>query len=447
MDKSQDQVRAQNLRAGLLLLPSTLAAAYAFTVACFLPFFRECSYTSMLPSIFPSMTVLVATLAYVLAQPPNRTTSDAGSSTTDLAILHSKADIAVLVTTALLATLLIRKTRRDQVEGGPPPSILRSSASGSLPPLRDKVVVVTGANAGIGKETCHALASAGATVVMACRSRARAEQARRDILSRGSCNSSIITESQLPIIELDLCSLRSVRTAAAQVRREYPRIDILINNAGLMMGTQQFTDEDGLDVVMQANHVGHYLWTRSLLPNLVSRRDGVVLNVTSSTYTYASHMDVTDLCCTRGRRYSLFGQYAQSKLANILFTTELARRGYRHAYAIHPGLVRTDVTRHMPWYLRVPNVVCAAAVAALQKTPAQGAWCTVHVATLPGSDGGDGGDRVASGTYWVNREPQATWPCARDTAAALELWNETARLVDLPVEDEYSKRMDTDDID
>ncbi|EEC49853.1 predicted protein, partial [Phaeodactylum tricornutum CCAP 1055/1] len=142
-------------------------------------------------------------------------------------------------------------------------------------------VVVTGANAGIGKETCHALASAGATVVMACRSRARAEQARRDILSRGSCNSSIITESQLPIIELDLCSLRSVRTAAAQVRREYPRIDILINNAGLMMGTQQFTDEDGLDVVMQANHVGHYLWTRSLLPNLVSRRDGVVLNVTS----------------------------------------------------------------------------------------------------------------------------------------------------------------------
>jgi len=224
----------------------------------------------------------------------------------------------------------------------------------------------------------------------------------------------------LQLLPLDLGSLTSVQRAAHELIQNYTKIDILINNAGLMMGTPEVT-EDGYDLVMQANYLGHYLFTRLLLDAGVL--PGRILNITSSTYTLASKMDVNDLNC-ESRQYSLFGQYAQSKLANILFTTELAKRYPTiQSHALHPGLVRTDVTRNMPWYLRYPNAMFAMVLSTLQKTPPQGAWNTTYVATChyltPGHNG----------SYWVNRSIQPKRPCAVDPESAQKLWEKSAELV------------------
>ena len=146
---------------------------------------------------------------------------------------------------------------------------------------------------------------------------AKAEAAKVDICQDIMANDA---KTRVHVVSLDLSSLDSVRAAAKQVKDSFGKIHVLINNAGVMMGQQNMT-ADGYDMVMQANHLGHYLWTRLLLDRM--DKEGRILCLTSSTYSYAERIDLDDLFCTKGRRvYSLFGQYAQSKLANILFVQE-----------------------------------------------------------------------------------------------------------------------------
>ena len=117
---------------------------------------------------------------------------------------------------------------------------------------------------------------------------------------------------------------------------------------------------------------------------------------------------------------------AQSKLANIMFVQELARRYPQYwTAAVHPGLVRTDVVRNMPWYLRYPNQLFAAFVAALQKTPVQGAWCSAYLASTTALSSME----LPNGQYWVNQKTQALWPCAQDAVAAKQLWQDSERYV------------------
>jgi NAD(P)-dependent dehydrogenase (short-subunit alcohol dehydrogenase family) len=155
-----------------------------------------------------------------------------------------------------------------------------------------------------------------------------------------------------------------------------------------------------------------------------------IVVLTSSTYALAASqggIDLDDLQC-HNKRYTMFGQYAQSKLANILFVRELARREEERrvrAFAVHPGLVRTDVVRNMPWYLRYPNAVFGFAVAAFQKTPAAGAWTTVYCATS------DDVLNDPSGSYYANSRRMAVEDFANDGEAALKLWQLSEELVGL----------------
>jgi hypothetical protein len=198
-----------------------------------------------------------------------------------------------------------------------------------------------------------------------------------------------------------------------------------------------------------------------------------IIQISSSTYGLAPALDVSDLNCqgTNGRLYGMFAQYAQSKLAQIVLSQELHQRYHEPlrslegqprcrplwTAAVHPGLVRTDVVRNMPWYLKYPNLMFSSVIAAFQKTPSQGAWNTIHCCYAPTHCRDDGGlnslrsgssqsqpvNASLSGLYWVNRRPQSVRSCVTK-AAGLDLWNVSARLVGL---DQSSSSQDeiTDD--
>jgi NAD(P)-dependent dehydrogenase (short-subunit alcohol dehydrogenase family) len=279
---------------------------------------------------------------------------------------------------------------------------------GSLPPrwnakwMQGKVVLITGANTGIGKETAAQLASMGATVIMACRSQARAEKAMEDIRRSSKV---FLKENQLLFLPLDLGDFQSIRQAVKKLEElKLGSLDVLINNAGVMMGTKTMS-KDGIELMMQANHLGHFLLTNLLLPKL-EQHNSRVLTLSSSTHRFAHEgFDFDDMVCDNTRKYTLFGQYAMTKLANILFTKELARRHDKiWAVAVHPGIVRTDVTRNMPWYLRYPNLMFAYCVVTLQKTPSEGAYCSVYCAA---SD-----KPPKSGSYVANCAEEAPVQCA-----------------------------------
>jgi NAD(P)-dependent dehydrogenase (short-subunit alcohol dehydrogenase family) len=318
---------------------------------------------------------------------------------------------------------LMWQTRQDDVVG-----IDRAPFYGD-DSLQGKLVLITGANNGIGKEKAHQLASMGATVVLLCRSISRAEAAVQDILARCS---SHISKEQLVVIPLDLGDFASIHAAVKLLQEKFPNqtVDVLINNAGLMMGTQTLS-KDGLEMMMQANHLGHFLLTKLLLDQklLLDKNDCRVVNLTSSTYTMSQGrggFDFDDMFCDQGKRpYTLFGQYSMTKLANILVSKELARQ-YKQlrVFAVHPGIVRTNVTSNMNWYWRIPNDIFAVFVAMLQKTPAEGAYSTVFVAAAPEAD------LPASGSYIVNCRAHPTLDIANSIDDAQRLWKVSEALVD-----------------
>jgi retinol dehydrogenase 12 len=325
----------------------------------------------------------------------------------------NKLDVATYNTMMIFASVInsscilivsfyfFRRTRRNIAGPVPPPTC-----------ENDRWVIITGANTGIGRETARQLASRGATVVLACRSLERAQQAVTDIqasLMKSSSKSiwirllqviginifqSNITNPTNPakmyVLQLDLSNFTSIRDAV-QTLLSMPefqnrKIDILINNAGVMFA-KKHTSVDGFEMCLQANHLGHFLLTQLLLPHMHHDTNSAncsrILNLSSITYKMASPIGFLfdDYNCTK-RPYTLFGTYSQSKLANILFTRDLARR-YPHiaCYAINPGIVRTDVTRNMSPFLRYGNAMAGMIMQWYQKTPFMGAHCSVWAST------------------------------------------------------------------
>ncbi|CAK9016655.1 WW domain-containing oxidoreductase [Durusdinium trenchii] len=200
------------------------------------------------------------------------------------------------------------------------------------PKLQDRVFFVTGANSGIGFEASKAFALAGATVVFGCRDQKRATTAMRALVTEG------VSEAQLHFLPLDLTSLQSVRRCAQLLEESGLKVDVLVLNAGVMRRCRELT-EDGFEMTMAANHLGHFLLVQLLVPHLLAqeaqgRHPRVVMVGSNLCYSH-DVFDFEELVAVRSRReaesfkakpYSLFSAYAQSKLANLLMTSELARR-------------------------------------------------------------------------------------------------------------------------
>jgi protochlorophyllide reductase len=229
----------------------------------------------------------------------------------------------------------------------PRPPVAPASApwtTASIPDQAGRVALVTGANSGLGLETARALAAKGATVVMACRSIRKAEEARTQLLLDLARQPGQGSLGALDVIQLDLADLASVRSAAASLAEHYGALDVLINNAGVMAPPRTLTC-DGFEVQFGTNHLGHFALTLRLLPLLEARQGARVVFVTSGAQ-YFGRIAFDDL--QGARSYDRWRAYSQSKLANVMTALELqerlrARGSGVLALAAHPGLARTNL--------------------------------------------------------------------------------------------------------
>jgi NAD(P)-dependent dehydrogenase (short-subunit alcohol dehydrogenase family) len=247
-----------------------------------------------------------------------------------------------------------------------------------IPDQTGRVAVITGANTGLGYETAAALADHGAHVVLAVRNLDKGKDAAARITAQSP-------HAEVAVRELDLTSLDSIRAAAEQLRSEHERIDVLINNAGVMW-TPRSTTKDGFELQFGTNHLGHFAFTGLLLDRLLPVTGSRVVTVSSMGHRIRAGIHFDDLQWDRG--YSRVGAYGQSKLANLLFTYELQRRlaprGTTIAAAAHPGGSRTELTRNLP----APLARVTFVIEPLFQGADMGALPTLRAATDPGVLGG-----------------------------------------------------------
>ena len=248
-----------------------------------------------------------------------------------------------------------------------------------IPDQTGRTAVVTGANTGLGYETATALAAKGAHVVLAVRNIEKGKAAA-DLIARAHPGASVAIQ------ELDLTSLDSVRAAADQLRADHDSIDLLINNAGVMM-TPKATTKDGFELQFGTNHLGHFALTNLLLDRVLAAPGSRVVTVSSVGHRFARNgIRFDDLQWERS--YSRVGAYGQAKLANLMFTYELQRRlqgTNTMAVAAHPGGSNTELARNTPAPVRVVFDLVAAYVA---QSAEMGALPTLRAATDPGVIGG-----------------------------------------------------------
>lgn len=290
--------------------------------------------------------------------------------------------------------------------------ILRDYFSGELyvndKKLTDKVIIVTGANTGIGKEIARDLAKREAKVIMACRDMEKCENTRRDI----------VVESRNKYVycrPCDLASQKSIRDFVEQFKKEHKKLHILINNAGVMRCPKMYTQE-GIELQFGVNHIGHFLLTNLLLDTLKDSAPSRIVNVSSSAHKRGK-IKFDDL--NNDKSYEPGEAYAQSKLANILFTKELANRLKGTGVtvnAVHPGIVRTEIMRYMGIY---QNFLGRLAVDTLTwlfiKTPIKGAQSVLFAALDPSLDD-------VTGEYFTNNKVAEVSNEAKNDRVVKWLW-------------------------
>ncbi|WP_174296446.1 SDR family NAD(P)-dependent oxidoreductase [Sphingomonas bacterium] len=244
----------------------------------------------------------------------------------------------------------------------------------TIPDQHGRVAIVTGGNTGLGFQTARMLAERGAAVVLAVRDIEKGRHAAARIAG------------DVTVQALDLTSLESIRSAAADLRSAHPRIDLLINNAGVMFTPKQ-TTADGLERQFGTNHLGHFALTGLLLDQLLPVHGSRVVTVSSNGHRIRAAIHFDDLQWERS--YDRIAAYGQSKLANLMFTYELQRRlsqyGTTIAVAAHPGVSDTELGRNVPAVLRVPLTWLARLFA---QKPEMGALPTLRAATDPAVIGG-----------------------------------------------------------
>ncbi|MGO9924965.1 MAG: SDR family NAD(P)-dependent oxidoreductase [Mycobacterium sp.] len=256
----------------------------------------------------------------------------------------------------------------------------RKWSEADVPDQSGRVVVVTGANTGIGYQTAAILANRGAHVVLAVRNLEKGNAALSRIVAASP-------RADVTLQALDLNSIDSVRSAADALRTAYPRIDLLINNAGVMWTPKQVT-KDGFELQFGTNHLGHFALTGLLLDRLLWVRGSRVVTVSSLGHRLRASIHFDDLQWEH--RYDRIAAYGQSKLANLLFTYELQRRlaaadAKTIAVAAHPGGSNTELARNLPAVFRPVNAVLGPV---LFQSAAMGALPTLRAATDPAVQGG-----------------------------------------------------------
>lgn len=275
--------------------------------------------------------------------------------------------------------------------------------------LIGKTIVVTGANTGIGKETARGLATLGATVVMVCRERQRGESAQHDIKqSTGN--------DRVELMICDFSSQISIRQFVEAFKQRHDRLEVLVNNAGVVLRERSMT-EDGFESTFAINHLGYFLVTNLLLDVLKTSAPARIVNVASTAHKYA-RLDIN--AWVTGRDFSAFGAYANSKLANILFTFELARRlegtGVT-ANCLHPGGVGTNLFRELPKFLQ-------ALIKLVTLSAERGARTSIYLASSPEVEG-------VTGKYFARRKEAKSSDASRNKEAALQLWELSEELTGL----------------
>jgi NAD(P)-dependent dehydrogenase (short-subunit alcohol dehydrogenase family) len=282
------------------------------------------------------------------------------------------------------------------------------------PPLRDKTVVITGGNSGIGRAAAVELARMGARVVITSRSSAKGAEALTDIRQRSGSDA-------VDVAALELGSFASIRSFASSFLAEHERLDVLVNNAGAILSQRQ-TTADGFEATFGVNHLGHFLLTELLLERLKDDAPSRIINVSSIAHRFAGSFSFADPQFAN-RRYNGTAAYNQSKLANILFTHELARRlagtGVT-ANCLHPGAVASgfgsaDDTvgfERLAMTLAQPFLIGSA----------RGARTIVYLVSSP---------HVAevTGGYFVRRRRHTPSRAARDPRAARRLWELSEELI------------------
>lgn len=275
--------------------------------------------------------------------------------------------------------------------------------------MSGKICLVTGANSGIGRSTAHALAKMKAIVVMVCRDRQHAEPVRDEIKSASG-------NSNIELMICDLSSQADIRRFAAEFISTHERLDVLINNAGVVVRQRSLT-EDGIESTFGVNHLGYFLLTHLLLDLLKKSAPSRIVNVSSAAHVYGK-IDFDDL--QGEKKYGGFAAYANSKLGNIMFTYELARRlegtGVT-ANCLHPGTIATGLFRNLPKPIE-------ALIKLVTLSPDKGAETSVYLASSPGVEG-------VTGKYFAKKRESQTSKESYNEGAARRLWEVSAQMTGL----------------
>jgi len=278
--------------------------------------------------------------------------------------------------------------------------------------LSDKIILITGATSGIGKETARQLALDGAHAIILGRNKEKTLAVQKELIADTD-------NKNIDILIADISSLADVRKVAAEFNKKYPRLDILVNNAGLVMGPKREISKDGFEMTFASNHLGHFLLTQLLLGKLKKSKSARIVNVSSKAHT-AGVFDVKDFNLEKS--YSAFKAYGNSKLDNILFTQELARRLKYHKLKIttnclHPGVISTGFGQNSGWLIK--SLVTL--IRPMMITPEEGALTTLYL--VRSIEGGS-----VSGLYF-DKEKQASTSSKHVTDVnAKALWKLSEKL-------------------
>jgi len=291
-----------------------------------------------------------------------------------------------------------------------------------IPDLTGKTVIVTGGNSGLGYESVKAFALKGAQVTMACRSMTKGEEAKKRIVR-------FLPSADINVMELDLTDLKSIRNFATNFKKNHTRLDVLLNNAGIMMVPYSLT-KDGFESQLGTNHLGPFALTGLLLGVLKTTPKSRVVNVSSMAHS-SGEMDFNNLLYENGKNYSPTKAYSRSKLSNLLFTYELQRFFDKNninsiALTAHPGFSNTNLVEHLmkKWYYRILKPI----IFKMAQSASRGALPQLRASVDPRAKGSDfygPNGRWQMTGYPVIVQPK---PKAFDKENARKLWNVSEKL-------------------